>query len=295
LAIIALGVAACVSGGAPGSRVAFPRPSDGVSIVAAGDIADCRTLEPPLSPAAQTGALITASDAAVLTLGDNTYPVGAPGEYIDCFEPTWGRFKRRIFPSPGNHDYLTDGAAAYFDYYGAAAGPDRRGYYSFNVGEWHVISLNSNVDARAGSAQHAWLLAELAAFSGVLCTLAYWHHPVFSSGPHGNVAQMADVFAALHEAGVDVVLAGHDHTYERFAPQNAAGERDPARGIRSFVAGTGGAVLYTFGAPRPNSEVRDARTHGVLRLTLLPQGYHWEFIPVGGGPARDSGSDTCHR
>ncbi len=295
LAITALSVAACVSGGAPAPRVTFPPAPGAITVAAAGDIADCRTAEPPLSAAAQTAALVSTDDKAVLTIGDNTYPVGAPAEFTDCFEPTWGRFKNRIRPSPGNHDYLTDRADGYFDYFGAAAGPERRGYYSFDLGAWHVISLNSNVDARVGSAQHTWLLADLAASSNVLCTLAYWHHPVFSSGPHGNVARMADVFAALHGAGVDVVLGGHDHTYERFAPQNAAGEADPARGIRTFVAGTGGAPLYTFGPPRPNSEVRDAWTHGVLRLTLLEQGYRWEFAPVGGGPARDSGTDTCHR
>jgi len=293
-AIAALAITACTTGGTPG-RANIGALTGGVAVVAAGDIADCRKAETATSPAAQTAALIHSDDAVVLTLGDNTYPVGAPAEFVDCFEPTWGRFKPRIHPSPGNHDYVTNGAAGYYGYFGDAAGPERRGYYSFNLAGWHIISLNSNVDARPGSAQYAWLLADLAASANMPCTLAYWHHPVFSSGPHGNGDQMVDVFAALHSAGVDLVLAGHDHTYERFAPQDATGKADSVRGVRSIVVGTGGAELYTFRTPRPNSEVRDARSHGILRLILLPQRYAWEFISVDGGATRDAGEDTCHR
>lgn len=266
-----------------------------VSIVAAGDIADCGSNGTWFPDAANTAVLVEPGDVAVLTLGDNTYPIGAPEEFEGCFNTVWGQFRDRIRPSPGNHDYMTTDADGYFDYFGTAAGPDRRGYYSYDVGLWHVVSLNSNVDASIESAQYAWLQADLAVSSGALCTLAYWHHPVFTSGPHGNDPHMAAIFELLHAAGAEIVLAGHDHVYERFAPQDAQGRADPERGIRSFTAGTGGARLYSFRTPRPNSEVRDATTHGVLRLTLGEASYRWAFMPVGGGPARDEGTADCHR
>ena len=265
-----------------------------VSIVAAGDIADCGADGTQFPYATHTAALVEPTDAAILTLGDNTYPIGAPKEFEDCFQPLWGRFRERIRPSPGNHDYMTTNADGYYDYFGDAAGPGRRGYYSFDLGRWHVISLNSNVDAGVGSAQYAWLQADLAA-SGALCTLAYWHHPLFSSGPHGNDPRMAAVFGLLHGAGAEIVLVGHDHLYERFAPQDASGQPDFERGIRSFTVGTGGARLYSLRAPQPNSEVRDDSTHGVLRLVLGADDYEWNFMPAGGGPPRDHGRTSCHR
>jgi acid phosphatase type 7 len=230
----------------------------------------------------------------VLTLGDNTYPVGAPLEFSTCFESTWGRFKDRIRPSPGNHDYATTDADGYFDYFGAAAGPERRGYYSHDLGGWHFIALNSNVDAGPGSPQYSWLQADLAASANVLCTVAYWHHPVFSSGPHGDNRQMAEIYRLLHAAGVDVVLVGHDHVYERFAPQDADGLPDPERGVRSFTVGTGGARLYSWRTPRPNSDFRDNSSHGVLRLTLAAGSYSWAFVGVAGAPL-DTGMAQCHR
>jgi hypothetical protein len=233
-------------------------------------------------------------DVFALTLGDTTYPVGAPTEFTDCFHPTWGAFKSRIRPAPGNHEYYTTGADGYFGYFGTLAGPDRRGYYSFDHGGWHFVSLNSNVDASPASPQYQWLASDLAASKGALCTIAYWHYPLFSSGPHGNVDQMASVYDALQKAGVDIVLVGHDHIYERFAPQTASGTADPARGIREFVVGVGGAELFKLQATRPNSEFRDDTTHGILRLTLGTQGYGWQFLPVGGGAVRDSGTGTCH-
>jgi acid phosphatase type 7 len=231
----------------------------------------------------------------VLTVGDNAYPVGAHAEFADCFDPTWGQFGARLRPSPGNHDYQTPGAAGYYDYFGDRAGPERRGYYSFDLAGWHIISLNSAVAAKAGSPQHAWLVGDLAAASAAPCTLVVWHHPVFSSGPHGNDPRMSDVLAALHTAGTEIVLVGHDHVYERLEPHDAAGLPDPQRGIRSFTVGTGGARLYQFKTAHPRSVVRDASTHGVLRLTLGSGRYRWEFVPVGGGPARDRGEGRCHR
>src|SRR5262249_10787687 len=176
-------------------------------------------------------------------------------------------------------------------YFGAAAGPSGAGYYSFQLGDWHAVALNSNVPTNDGSAQAQWLRADLAANRGA-CTIAYWHHPLFSSGPNGNSAHMRDVWRILYDAGVDVIVNGHDHLYERFAPQDPDGRPDAARGIRAFIVGTGGASLYTFVTPRANSEVRIANTYGVLKLTLQSGGYQWEFIPVAGGG--DSGTGACH-
>jgi hypothetical protein len=230
----------------------------------------------------------------VLTLGDNVYPAGSPSQFTDCYAPTWGRFMNRVRPSPGNHDYLTRDAAGYYDYFGERAGPYGRGYYSFDVAGWHLISLNSEIDATKGSPQFRWLVEDLKASGTARCALAYWHRPRFSSGPHGDDARMNDVYVALHAAGVDVVLAGHDHVYERLAPHDPTGAPDPVHGIRSFTAGTGGAVLYRFRRTHPASEFRDASAHGLLRLTLGAGRYRWEFVPVGGGPARDRGSAVCH-
>jgi 3',5'-cyclic AMP phosphodiesterase CpdA len=265
-------------------------------VVAAGDIAQCFDAPASASMAAKTAALVVPTDAFVATLGDNAYQSGTPVEFANCFHPTWGAFKDRIHPAPGNHDYYTPGAEGYFSYFGAQAGPDRRGYYSFDYGGWHFISLNSLSDASEQSAQYQWLASDLAASRGTLCTIAYWHFPVFNSGAtYGGSAKMKPFFDALYSAGVEIVLSGHDHLYERFAPQNPNGVADPARGVRQFVVGTGGAELYKFGPPVPNSEVRIEGTHGVLRLTLGASGYSWQFLPVGGGGARDSGSDSCHR
>jgi 3',5'-cyclic AMP phosphodiesterase CpdA len=277
------------------AALGLPATAATVTIVAAGDIADCGEdgLQPPA--AARTAALVEPGDAVVLTLGDNTYPVGAPREFTGCFHETWGRFGERLRPAPGNHEYMTPGAAGYYDYFGERAGPDRRGWYSFDIGDWHIISLNSMADATPGSPQYEWLVADLAAHAGALCTLAVFHHPVFSSARRGNDPRMAAVFARLYEAGVDLVLSGHDHVYERFAPQDPQGRRDEDRGVRSFTVGTGGARLYLLPGVRANSEYRDNTAHGVLRLTLAPDAYRWAFVPVGGGAPRDTGEARCHR
>ncbi|HYD96635.1 MAG TPA: metallophosphoesterase [Noviherbaspirillum sp.] len=269
-----------------------------MTVFAAGDIAECKTIRPEDSGAAKTAALIEAGlaadpGAAVLTLGDNTYPVGLLGEFTDCYEPTWGRFKARTFPSPGNHDYYTPRADGYYSYFGAAAGPDRRGYYSFKLGSWHVISLNSYLKPDAHRAQLAWLKDELAR-NRARCTLAYWHHPVFSSGGHGNDARMLEAWKMLYEAGADLVLASHDHDYERFAPQDAQGRHDEERGIRSFVVGTGGAKLTPLRFRKLNSDVSDNSTLGVLKLVLKDAGYEWEFLAVEKASFSDAGVALCH-
>jgi len=267
------------------------------TVYAAGDIARCVHLDAAWSGAAATAALIEAGlaldpGAAVLALGDLTYPVGAPAEFTNCYGPTWGKFKDRTYPTPGNHEYATPGAAGYFGYFGAAAGP---GYYSVQLGAWRLYSLNSNLAANAHAAQIAWLRGELARHPAH-CTLAYWHHPLYSSGMKGNDTRMKDAWQVLYEAGAEIVLSGHDHLYERFAPQNASGRRDAERGMRQFVVGTGGAFPTPFLRTRANSEARDSNHNGILKLVLGDDGYAWQFLPVAGGGAAgpDRGSDRCH-
>ncbi len=230
----------------------------------------------------------------MLTLGDNAYENGTPEEFATCFDPTWGAFKDRIRPAPGNHDYNSPDAAGYFGYFGAQTGEDRRGYYSFDLGGWHFVALNSMADHAAGSPQHRWLQNDLAQ-SPAQCTIAYWHHPLFNSGgAYGGIAEMRPLFDVLYAAGVEMVLSGHEHIYERFAPQRGDGVLDPARGVRQFVVGTGGHELNPLGPPVPNSEFRQNTRWGVLRLALTPGRYAWQFVSSDGGPPLDSGSAACH-
>jgi acid phosphatase type 7 len=273
----------------PGPRTPGSAGQDSVAVlVGAGDIASCGW-----SPDSATAALLDAIPGTVFTAGDNAYPNGTAGQFAECYQPTWGRHKDRTRPAPGNHDYRTDDGGPYYRYFGANAGPAGRGYYSYELAGWHIISLNSNVNMALGSAQERWLRADLAAHPA-RCTLAYWHHPRFSSGEHGNSTKPEPLWQALYDAGADVVISGHDHTYERFAPQTPAGRPDPARGIRAFVVGTGGASFYDFPTRARNSEVRHNKTHGVIKFTLRPDGYDWEFVPAAGGTFTDSGTGTCH-
>ena len=261
----------------------------GTTLVGAGDIADCDSHGDE-----QTAALLDRIAGTVFTAGDNAYSDGTAEQFARCYTGSWGRHRARTRPAPGNHDYRSDDGAPYFHYYGALAGPAGRGYYSYDVGSWHVISLNSNIDMRAGSPQERWLRDDLAAHPSA-CVLAYWHHPRFSSGTeHGSDRRTRFLWQALYDHGADVVLAGHEHNYERFAPQTAEGAADAARGIREFVVGTGGADRYAFGPPLPNSEVRNGDVWGVLKLTLLPGRYRWEFVPVAGMSFSDSGLGRCH-
>ncbi len=240
-----------------------------------------------------TATLLDGIPGTVFTAGDNAYPSGTTANFADCYEPTWGRHKARTRPAPGNHDYRTSGAAAYFAYFGDNAGPAGRGYYSYDLGGWHVVSLNSEISSRSGSAQERWLRADLAA-NTKQCTLAYWHKALFSSGRHGSRSGTRTLWAVLYEFNAEVVVVGHDHNYERFAPQTADGVADPARGIREFVVGTGGTGLRSMDTPITNSEVQNSNTHGVLKLTLVADGYTWDFVPVAGKTFTDSGSGTCH-
>lgn len=280
-------------------------PVTGTRIAAAGDIAcdpgssfwnggqgsglNCRQR-------ATSDLLVGAGYAAVLALGDIQYEDGAYSKFLASYDPSWGRVKSITKPAPGNHEYQTSGAAGYYQYFGAAAGDPAKGYYSFDLGGWHLVALNSNCSAvggcGAGSPQEQWLRADLAA-NPASCTLAYWHHPRFSSGEHGSDSTYTAFFQALYDANADVVLVGHDHDYERFAPQTPSGALDLARGIRQFVAGSGGKNVRTFPTVRPNSEVRDVSSLGVLELTLGAGAYEWRFRPAVGSFA-DSGSASCH-
>jgi hypothetical protein len=264
-------------------------------LVGAGDIASCDAL----AGAEATAKLIDKIPGTVFAAGDLAYPDGSAADFANCYGPTWGRFKDRTRPTPGNHEYHSGGASVYSSYFGAAAGDLRKAYYSYDLGAWHIVALNSECadvgGCDASSAQVQWLKQDLAQHS-TLCTLAYFHKPLFSSGAkHGNDAAMKPFWQTLYAAGVDVVLNGHDHDYERFAPQDPDGHMDEQHGIREFVVGTGGKNTHrTFADPKANSEVRQADTYGVLKLTLHSSSYDWEFVPEAGKSFKDEGTGTCH-
>jgi hypothetical protein len=237
-----------------------------------------------------TARLLDGIGGTVFTLGDHAYFQGTAQEFRDCYDPTWGRHRARTRPVPGNHDYESPVAAPYFAYFGASAGPTGLGYYSFDLGAWHVVAMNSNIAIQAGSAQWSWLRQDLAA-NRSKCLLAYWHHPLFTSGPDGSTTAVRDIWRLLYEAGAELVLNGHEHLYERFAPQDPDGRSDAGQGIRQIIVGTGGAVLYSPLAPVANSDVR-LSAFGVLKLTLVTDGYQWEFVPVSG--RADAGAASCH-
>jgi hypothetical protein len=304
IAIVALVLAAVDDG----TRVRPPTehfPVVGARVAAAGDIAcdparsrfdsglgsglECRQL-------ATSDLLVGAGYEAVLALGDTQYEEGAGGAFEDSYGASWGRVKSITRPVPGNHEYRTADAAGYYRYFGTAAGDPAKGYYSYELGGWHVVALNSNCSnaggCDAGSAQERWLRDDLAAHHA-RCTLAYWHHPRYSSGRHGSDAKYTAFWQALFDARADLVLVGHDHDYDRFAPQNAMGELDLTRGIREIVVGTGGRSLRSFEDTRPNSEARDATSLGILELTLGATAYEWRFRSAIGWFA-DAGSARCH-
>ena len=284
----------------PPTSTPTPPPTDAVVVAAVGDIAcppTSTTTPDACRQMATSDLLVGATPDAVITLGDNQYNNGESSNFNLSYDPSWGRYKAITKPSPGNHDYNTAGAAGYYGYFGAAAGDPSKGYYSFNLGGWHIIALNSNcayVSCSAGSTQEQWLRADLAA-NPAPCTLAFWHHPRFTSGTgHSNDISVTPFWQALYDYGADVVLSGHVHNYERFAPQAPNGAADSVRGIREFVVGTGGKSLYASGAGITNSEVRNGSTFGVLKLTLRPTGYDWAFTPEAGKTFTDTGSHACH-
>jgi 3',5'-cyclic AMP phosphodiesterase CpdA len=262
-------------------------------LVGAGDISDCRNDNDEA-----TAKLLDDIEGTVFTAGDNVYRSGTYAEYMDCYDPTWGRHKGRTKPAPGNHGYNTEGASGYFNYFGAAAGDPNKGYYSYDLGEWHIVVLNSMCEEVGGceetSPQITWLKQDLAN-NQTACTLAIWHHPLFSSGgEHGSDPKMQAAWDALYAANAELVVNGHDHDYERFAPQTPSAVADPTNGIREFVVGTGGGSLDGLGTKRANSEVFNDDTYGVLKLTLHSGSYDWEFVPEAGKSFSDSGTTGCH-
>ena len=275
--------------GSSSITVTAPPPPGSVVMIGAGDISDCNNNNDE-----STAQILDANlDGTVFLLGDNAYENGTITEYNTCYQPTWGRHKARTMPSAGNHEYNTPGAAGYYEYFGAAAGDPTKGYYSYDVGDWHVVVLNSNIARDAASPQIAWLRADLTA-NTKSCTMAYWHHPRFSSdNVHSNNLSVQPFWEVLAEHNADLILAGHAHDYERFARQSATGVADNVTGIRSFVVGTGGRALYSLGTRKANSEVFSS-TFGVIKLTLSSGSYSWQFIPIAGQTFTDSGSETCH-
>ncbi|HEY4100562.1 MAG TPA: metallophosphoesterase [Gemmatimonadales bacterium] len=276
-------------------------------LVGVGDIAVCGT-----KAASQTAqlmdSLLQADSAAkvndaAFTLGDNAYPSGSATDYSVCWGPTWGDSARRIMkvlhPSPGNHEYNTQGATPYLQYFGSKAGSSKKGYYSYNVGDWHIISLNSEIavdpafSAQDRQAQLDWLKQDLQS-NKKLCTMAYWHNPRFSTGWHGSDVSLQPLWQILYDGNADLILSGHDHDYERFRPQTPAGVLDSVRGITEMVVGTGGGDLRGFrSTPAPNSIVRIEGHYGVLKLTLGKEEWRAAFIEVGGRVWDPSGG-KCH-
>ncbi len=255
-------------------------------LLGAGDIASCKNPE----GARATAKLIEQIPGTVFAAGDLAYEKGSAEDFKNCYDPAWGRFRDRTKPALGNHEYVEPTASAYFQYWGTQAGPRGKGYYSYELGDWHIVVLNTNCDAKglggcgAGSPQETWLKEDLAK-RPTACILAYGHHALFSSGVfkrHAVHPELKQIWEDLYAAHADLVLAGHEHSYERFAPQDPDGKADAANGIREIVAGTGGRSHDLLGFATPNSEVREWDTYGVLKLSLSPGKYGWEFIPEEG-------------
>jgi hypothetical protein len=291
-------LAACTSSSVPAPSGTGP-PSEPstvppISMYAAGDVASCES-DGDEATAALLDELLAEDPGNVLALGDLAYEQGTAEEFRDCYAPSWGRFLQRTIPTPGNHEYVTDRAAPYFDYFGAAAGTDGRAWHAIAFRSWHVVVLDSNCDKVDCGEETRWLEESMASVSPGpgWCTLAIWHHPRWSSGSeHGSDRRTDALWRILHDGGADLVLTGHDHEYERFVPMNAAGDADPT-GMVEFVVGTGGRSLYDFARILPTSAVHDSSTYGVLKLTLHPSSYDWAFVPTTDGGFTDSGSADC--
>lgn len=307
------GLGSCGGGSSspPGPQTSPTAPATPVAsgpvIAVAGDVSCGPESTPSVATCRQfdTSELIVAMDPSlVIAAGDTQYESGRYEDYRRFYDVTWGRFKPITRPALGNHEYYAHAdARGYFDYFNGVgvadgpAGPRGRGFYSFNLGTWHIVVLNSECGRVGGcgvdSVQWRWLRDDLQA-SAATCTLAVQHHPRFSSGRNGSTGSMQPFWQLLVERGVELVVSGHDHMYERFAPMNAAGAADPARGMRQFVVGTGGYSHYAFRTPLATSEARIQDVFGVLKLTLGPAAYEWEFLPIAYQSGRDTGSQACH-
>lgn len=264
-----------------------------VTLVGAGDIASCS-----YNQDSATARLLGRIPGTVFTLGDNAYPDGTAEQFRNCYDPTWGKYRKRTKPTAGNHDYHTKGAKPYFNYFGRRAGGPNRGYYSYDRGAWHIVALNSNCNKVGGcgrrSDQGRWLKKDLARHPS-LCTLAYFHHPLHASGTGSDTPEVKPFWRILYNREADVILSGHAHRYERFRPITPNGEPDSANGIRQFIVGTGGAPGEGQSGPdAPNMQVKKIGTPGVLKLDLAAGSYHWKFVPIAGKTFTDSGTDDCH-
>jgi hypothetical protein len=301
--LVGMGLAMLLSAGFLGSEESISaQDSTDPVFVGSGDIASCnRTADEATAKLLDHIVAGAPATTTVFTTGDNAYESGTASEFTNCYHPNWGRHKAITRPTVGNHEYYTlQNASGYFDYFGAKAGNSTEGYYSFDLGQWHIVALNSMCEKVGGcgatSPMVEWLERDLAA-NPRTCTLAYFHHPLFSSGSSsGGNSKMKPTWQALYAARADVVLNGHVHNYERFAPQTPSGTADSAKGIREFVIGTGGYSLNSFKTTVANSQVRNANSFGVLKLTLHPTGYDWEFVAVDGtvdGRTADSGTGSC--
>ena len=283
--LVACGVAALTA--VPGSGQTAT-----VTLVGAGDIASCSQ-----NNDSATARLLGRIPGTVFTLGDNAYPDGTAAQFRNCYDPTWGRYKKRTKPSVGNHEYHTAGAKPYFDYFGARAGARGKGYYSYNRGSWHIVVLNSNCDEVGGcggnSVQGRWLRNDLADNPSD-CTLAYFHDPLYASGTSSDAPEVRPFWNILYNWGAEVILAGHAHRYERYAKLTPGGARS-TNGIRQFIVGTGGEPGGAFNGPyHPDMQVMKRNTPGVLKLNLRAGSYTWKFVPVAGETFTDSGTDPCH-
>jgi hypothetical protein len=264
-----------------------------VTLVGAGDIASCSQTND-----SATARLLGNIPGTVYTLGDNVYPSGTADRFRKCYDPTWGKYKRRTKPTLGNHDYTTNGASAYFDYFGARAGERGKGYYSYDRGRWHIVALNSECDKVGGcggsSPQGRWLKRDLEANEDKTCTLAYWHEPLYASGTGSDSPAVRPFWNILYRHDAEVILAGHAHRYERYAKITPDGARS-AKGIRQFIVGTGGEPGGDFDGPyHPDMQRFKRNTPGVLKLSLRADSYAWKFVPVAGENFTDKGTDPCH-
>ena len=262
---------------------------DTAILVGAGDIAAC-----DLDGARKTALLLDSIPGTVFVAGDAAYgSEKVPNPFITCYDATWGRHKARTRPVLGNHDYEVTGVPMYFNYFGALAGPRPEGYYSFDAGAWHIVALNTNIAMGSNSAEYKWLRADLIAHRGQ-CAMAFMHHPRWSSGPHEGKELLIPFWELLVKHGATLMVAGHDHLYERFRPMNNGGALDSVSGVREFIVGTGGGGHYTTAKVDRGSEARNDVTYGVLKLTLRPANYSWEFVPIAGATFHDRGTDRCH-